>query len=96
MTLEFAKSLGLPAPHLRKGARAQLSPREAEVYELIAQGLSNKEIARTLFISEATAKVHVRHILEKFGAKSRTEEWPVGGGWIGRSRNGVRRGLRQE
>ena len=69
----FAKSLGLPAPLLRKSAQAQLSPREAEVYELIAQGLSNKEIASTLFISEATAKVHVRHILEKFGAKSRTE-----------------------
>ena len=69
----LAKSLGLPVPVLRKGSRTQLSPREAEVYELVAQGLSNKEIARSLFISEATAKVHVSHILEKFGAKSRTE-----------------------
>jgi ATP/maltotriose-dependent transcriptional regulator MalT len=69
----LAKSLGLPVPPARQGPRGELSPRESEVYELIAQGLSNKEIARSLFISEATAKVHVRRILEKVGAKSRTE-----------------------
>jgi ATP/maltotriose-dependent transcriptional regulator MalT len=50
-----------------------VSRREREVLDLIAQGLKNKEIARTLFISEATVKVHVRHILEKLGVKSRTE-----------------------
>jgi LuxR family maltose regulon positive regulatory protein len=37
------------------------------------QGLSNRAIANALFISEATAKVHVRSILGKLGAKSRTE-----------------------
>ena len=47
--------------------------RETEVYELLAQGLSNKEIARSLFISEATVKVHVSRILEKLGVRSRTE-----------------------
>jgi ATP/maltotriose-dependent transcriptional regulator MalT len=50
-----------------------LSPREAEVFELIRFGLSNKQIAKKLFITEATAKVHVHHILEKLGAKSRTQ-----------------------
>jgi len=50
-----------------------LSRREEEVLGLIAQGLTNKEIAGTLFISEATAKVHVRHILEKLGVRTRTE-----------------------
>jgi DNA-binding NarL/FixJ family response regulator len=50
-----------------------ISPREKEVLDLIAQGLRNKEIASTLFISEATVKVHVRHILEKLGVKTRTE-----------------------
>jgi DNA-binding CsgD family transcriptional regulator len=50
-----------------------LSRREREVLALVAQGLTNKEIGRTLFISEATAKVHVRHILEKLGVRSRTE-----------------------
>jgi LuxR family transcriptional regulator, maltose regulon positive regulatory protein len=50
-----------------------LSPREREVLALIAEGLTNREIARKLFISESTAKVHVHHILEKLGARSRTE-----------------------
>jgi DNA-binding NarL/FixJ family response regulator len=39
----------------------------------MTQGRSNKEIARTLFISESTAKVHVRHIYEKLGVHSRAE-----------------------
>jgi DNA-binding NarL/FixJ family response regulator len=50
-----------------------LSDREQEVLGLVAQGLRNREIAATLFISEATVKVHVRHILEKLGVKTRTE-----------------------
>ncbi len=50
-----------------------LSPREAEVFSLLRLGMSNKEIAAKLFISEGTAKVHVRHILEKLGVRSRTE-----------------------
>jgi LuxR family maltose regulon positive regulatory protein len=53
--------------------RALLSPRESEVLNLISQGLTNREIAKTLFISESTAKVHVQHILEKLGVRSRTE-----------------------
>ena len=51
----------------------RLSPRERDVYELIVQGRSNKEIARSLFISESTTKVHVRHIYEKLGVHTRTE-----------------------
>jgi DNA-binding CsgD family transcriptional regulator len=50
-----------------------LSPREREVLELVGQGLTNADVARALFISESTVKVHVRHILEKTGARSRTE-----------------------
>jgi DNA-binding NarL/FixJ family response regulator len=62
------------APNGSKHKRAaHLSNREEEVLGLISQGLTNKEIAQTLFISEATAKVHVRHILEKLGVRSRTE-----------------------
>ena len=50
-----------------------LSKREKEVLGLIAQGFSNPEIGQRLFISPATVKVHVRHIFEKLGVKSRAE-----------------------
>jgi DNA-binding NarL/FixJ family response regulator len=50
-----------------------LSPREREVLGMIAQGLTNREIGRALFISESTAKVHVRHIFDKLGVRTRTE-----------------------
>jgi ATP/maltotriose-dependent transcriptional regulator MalT len=52
---------------------AALSPREREVATLISAGLTNREIATHLIISEATVKVHVRHILEKLRARSRAE-----------------------
>jgi ATP/maltotriose-dependent transcriptional regulator MalT len=76
--LALAKKLGLSESRRRKRLRSQaketpLSPREAEVYELLANGLSNKEIAQNLFISEATVKVHVSRVLEKLGVRTRTE-----------------------
>ena len=49
-----------------------LSRREREVYELVCEGLSNREIARRLFISEATVKAHVHHVFDKLGIRSRT------------------------
>ena len=50
-----------------------LSRREKEVLALIARGHSNRQIGEVLFISPATAKVHVRHIFEKLGVRSRAE-----------------------
>jgi LuxR family maltose regulon positive regulatory protein len=50
-----------------------LTKRETEVLRLIREGMTNREIARELVISESTAKLHVRHILGKIGARSRTE-----------------------
>ena len=50
----------------------RLTPRELEVQSLLAQGLTNKDIAKRLFISESTVKVHVRHLFEKLGVRTRT------------------------
>jgi DNA-binding NarL/FixJ family response regulator len=50
-----------------------LTPREAEVLQLLADGLGNKDIAGKLSISEHTIKFHIRSILGKLGAASRTE-----------------------
>jgi LuxR family transcriptional regulator, maltose regulon positive regulatory protein len=50
-----------------------LSPRESEVLGLIARGLRNHEISEALFIADSTTKVHVRHILEKLGVRTRAE-----------------------
>jgi LuxR family maltose regulon positive regulatory protein len=50
-----------------------LSPREREVSALLAQGRTNAEIAKALYISEVTVKVHVRHILQKLGVRNRAE-----------------------
>ena len=55
------------------GSWSSLSPREREVLLLVSRGKSNHEIARLLFISQATVKVHIRHIFEKLGVRTRTE-----------------------
>jgi DNA-binding CsgD family transcriptional regulator len=68
----LARRLGLRVPRAAKRA-AKLTPRETEVHELLAQGLTNEEIARQLFISLSTTKVHVKHIYEKLGVRSRLE-----------------------
>lgn len=52
---------------------SQLTPRERDIFRLIAQGLPNKTIGRRLNISESTVKVHVKHLLKKMQLKSRVE-----------------------
>ena len=52
--------------------RTSLTPRELEVLKLVASGSSNREIGRTLLLSEATVKSHLVHIYDKLGVRSRT------------------------
>ncbi len=63
-------------------ADGELTPREREVAALLAEGLSNSELARRLYISPRTAAVHVSNILTKLGMTSRTEvaAWAVRNG----------------
>jgi DNA-binding NarL/FixJ family response regulator len=51
----------------------ELTPREQEVFRLIADGLSNPEIAQELYITDATVKTHVTHILQKLGLRDRVQ-----------------------
>jgi ATP/maltotriose-dependent transcriptional regulator MalT len=61
------------SPQPSRNTAGELTDREREVYALLAQGKSNREIAGTLFIAEGTAKVHVRHVLQKLGVRTRTQ-----------------------
>ncbi|MBK1716752.1 two-component system response regulator NarL [Thiocystis violacea] len=61
------------APAPRDPDQADLTPREREILDRLAQGWSNKLIARELDVAVGTIKVHVKHILKKLGLKSRVE-----------------------
>jgi len=74
---------GIDASQEDEPAEEALTPREREVLELLGQGLSNREIARRLGISDHTVKFHVSSVYGKLGVSSRTEAL----------RRGVRRGL---
>ncbi len=90
---EFRR-LGMPGPLQRATSlerrideqiseRNPLTARETEVSVLVAQGLTNREIAERLFLSERTVESHVRAMLTKLGVRSRTDiaTWAVTTAW---------------
>jgi DNA-binding CsgD family transcriptional regulator len=75
--VDLGRAAGLDIPRELRRAE-KLTARESDVYELLVCGRSNREIAKSLFISESTTKVHVRHIFEKLGVHTRAEAVAVG------------------
>ncbi|HMO96338.1 MAG TPA: response regulator transcription factor [Tepidiformaceae bacterium] len=73
VTGRVTKKLVELAQHSGPNELADLSAREREVLVLVAKGMTNREIAAELVISDATARNHVSHILEKLGLSRRTE-----------------------
>ncbi len=66
-------ALGQPVRYQAQESQAELSEREVDVLRLVAQGLSNRQIAERLFLSEGTVKIHVSHIMSKLELERRTE-----------------------
>lgn len=66
------------APNESKREDLGITRRELEILELIAQGMSNREIALRLFVSENTVKTHSSRVFEKLGAKRRTQAVQLG------------------
>ena len=75
------REVRVPGPFVLDQARVealQITPRELEILGMIAEGLSNKEIAERAFVSENTVKTHASRLFDKLGARRRTEAVQIG------------------
>src|SRR5687767_2578721 len=71
----------VPTPFVRNEAAVEalgITPRELEILELIAAGLSTREIAGRIFVSENTVKTHASRLFDKLGARRRTQAVQLG------------------
>jgi NarL family two-component system response regulator LiaR len=76
---EIPVPAGVPfAPDERKREDLGITRRELEILELMAQGMSNREIAEKLFVSENTVKTHSSRVFDKLGARRRTQAVQLG------------------
>lgn len=83
---EVVREVPVPAPapppaFVRDAARIEalgVTPRELEILELIAAGLSTREIAQRVFVSENTVKTHASRLFDKLGARRRTQAVQIG------------------
>jgi DNA-binding CsgD family transcriptional regulator len=67
---DLAEAAGHPIA-INDDRRLLLSPREREVFELLRNGFTNRQIAKLLYIEQSTVKVHAHHIYDKLGVRSR-------------------------
>jgi len=82
-TQVVVKEVPVPAgrpfvPDDRKREDLGITPRELDILVLIAQGMSNREIAEKLFVSENTVKTHSTRVFSKLGARRRTQAVQLG------------------
>jgi DNA-binding NarL/FixJ family response regulator len=75
MSREIARKViaSFQEPLVAAAAVEDLSPREREILEFVAQGFPNKEIARRIGVSDGTVRWHLRHVYHKLHVRSRTE-----------------------
>lgn len=73
VVIRFLEHLDSVTPYQGDLPAKQLSSREYEVLQLLAQGQTNREIAQSLTVSVSTVKIHVEHILAKLGVSDRTQ-----------------------
>ncbi|MEU6347369.1 response regulator transcription factor [Streptomyces sp. NPDC046977] len=71
--MESLRAHDEPAPAPQDDALAALSPREREILDLVGEGLTNREIAQRLFVSEKTVKNHISRLLGKLGVERRIQ-----------------------
>ena len=83
LAMSIRRFLGLPAP--RRRAAPTLTPRQREVAALVTDGLTNREIAARLYITERSAESHVERIRDRLGFRSRSQiaAWFIASGGPG-------------